>query len=66
MKVCKSSDWKCCATCRHWGGNRKPDGFYKFVEYDTSDKGQCFNGAFSLGTTNSDGMCWKWEQQYKR
>lgn len=61
------SNWKICATCSRWGGNRRPaDPFLNYVEFDNSQKGKCYGGVFNLAEMNAMASCSKWEQQYKK
>lgn len=56
--------YKSCATCRNWGGCRRPNTpSNTIVEYESDDKGICY--ITNLPTIPIQN-CSKWEQQFKR
>lgn len=67
MKQTIPSNWKNCATCARWDGDRHPyDPFLTYVEFENTCKGKCYGGVFNLAYMPPLATCNKWEQQYKK
>lgn len=67
MKTTIPSDWKKCATCSRWGGERRSfDPFLVHVEFETTCTGKCYGGGFTQLQMSPMSSCNKWEQQYKK
>jgi len=58
--------WKNCATCTQWCGQKNPDMFCQFVEFDNSEQARCAGGGFNNVRTQGMGTCPKWHGQYER
>lgn len=64
MKTSSPVYLKMCATCKHWGGERRPNApSLTIVEYDSYGQGTCYQT--NLPTPCNQG-CSKWEQQFKK
>ena len=64
MKNILPSNYRCCATCRNWGGCRRPNPpLNTVVEYEMNDNGVCY---ITNLPTVPNLNCSKWEQQFKR
>jgi hypothetical protein len=66
MKQTIPTGSKFCATCKRWGGSRRPDTFLIYVEVDSNEKGTCYQGGYNQLPMMPMGSCSKWEQQYKK
>jgi len=57
----KTSNYKCCATCNHWGGLRKLSKLHYKVEYgNDTDKGECVCGGWNGHQQKATDTCSKW------
>lgn len=59
-------DWKNCATCTHWCGEKNPDMFCQYVEFDDSERARCACGGFFNAQVQGMGSCPKWNPQFRR
>ena len=67
MKQIIPANWKNCATCARWGGDRRPhDPFLVNVEFESSFICKCYGGGFNQLNMSPMATCNKWEQQYKK
>ena len=66
MKNSIPANWKKCATCCHWCGNKNPDAFCNYVEFDMNEKAKCAGGGFNQARMNGLQSCSKWVQQFTR
>lgn len=51
-----SSNSKCCATCAHWAGERKPSGCGFAQTNSPSDRAKCWEGVFCGVTQGPSAM----------
>ena len=66
MKNSIPANWKKCATCCHWCGNKNPDAFCNYVEFDMNEKAKCAGGGFNQAKMSGLQSCNKWVQQFTR
>lgn len=66
MKNSIPKNWKYCATCRNWCGERRPaDPWANNVEYEANSTGKCQGGGWNQADRQAMGTCNKWEPQYR-
>lgn len=59
-------NFRVCATCVHWCGNRRPDATRSLIRFDNSEKGECAGGGFDRLKMNAMATCNKYKQWLER
>ena len=53
-----STDFQICATCRNWGGYRKPDAWKQWMDYNDGEEALCPNW---MTEKRSESSCGQWQ-----